>query len=74
MESFEGTVNGRGGTFNFVHSAATTGSDRTNEVFRIVDGSGTGDLAGISGSGGIEIDPDGTHRIRLDYRLGSESA
>nr|WP_302476199.1 DUF3224 domain-containing protein [Pseudomonas koreensis] len=32
-------------------------------------GSGTGDLKGISGSGGIKIDNDGTHRIWMDYQL-----
>lgn len=74
MESFEGSLNGLEGTFNFLHSASTAGSDRANEFFRIVDGSGTGDLKGISGSGGIEIDPDGTHRIWFDYRLGSGGA
>lgn len=71
MESFEGTVNGQEGTLNFVHSASTSGSDRANEFFCIVDGSGTGNLKGISGTGGIKIDPDGTHHIWFDYGLGS---
>ncbi|WP_324615422.1 DUF3224 domain-containing protein [Streptomyces sp. NRRL S-920] len=35
----------------------------------IVPGSGTGELAGITGTGGIAIDPDGTHRIWFDYDL-----
>jgi Protein of unknown function (DUF3224) len=67
MESFEGTVDGREGAFNFVHSASTGGSDRSAEYFAIVPSSGTGQLAGISGTGGLVIDPDGTHRIWLDY-------
>ena len=70
LESFEGTVAGRHGAFNFVHSATTSGSDRTAEFFTIVPSSGTGDLAGISGTGGLGVDADGTHRIRLDYELG----
>lgn len=69
LESFEGSVNGQQGNFNFLHSASTSGSDRANEFFRIVDGSGTGGLAGITGSGGISIDADGTHRLWLEYRL-----
>ncbi len=69
MESFEGTLNGCEGTFNFIHSASTTGSDRSNEFFCIVDGSGTGNLIGISGSGGISVEADGTHRIWFDYSL-----
>ncbi|WP_344663149.1 DUF3224 domain-containing protein [Catenulispora subtropica] len=70
MESFEGGVAGREGTFAFAHSATTTGSDASNQFFVIVPGSGTGDLAGITGSGGIAIDEDGTHRIWFEYGFG----
>ena len=70
MESFEGTVNGRQGAFNFVHSATTTGTDRSSGYFAIVPSSGTGELAGISGTGDLAVDADGTHRIWLDYELG----
>lgn len=66
MESFEGTLDGRRGTFNFLHSATTHGSDRSDESFVIVPSSGTGELAGIKGCGGMTIDPDGTHRIWFD--------
>lgn len=69
MESFEGTVGGTRGAFNFAHAATTGGSDRTGEYFTIVPGSGTGALAGIRGTGGMAIDPDGTHRIWFDYSL-----
>jgi hypothetical protein len=67
MESFEGTVHGARGSVNFMHSASTSGSDRTNEFFTIVAASGTGDLAGISGGGGMTVDADGTHRVWFDY-------
>ena len=69
LESFEGTVAGRTGAFNFVHSASTSGSDRTGEFFAIVAASGTGDLAGITGGGGMTVDADGTHRVWFDYDL-----
>ncbi|MFF5809411.1 DUF3224 domain-containing protein [Streptomyces sp. NPDC012746] len=59
MESFEGTLNGREGAFNFAHSATTHGSDRVNEFFAIVPSSGTGRLTGIAGSGGLTVDADG---------------
>ena len=71
MESFAGTVDGRDGAFNFVHSASTTGADRTGGFFAIVASSGTGQLAGISGSGDLVIDADGTPRIWLDYEIGA---
>ncbi|MGW7255140.1 DUF3224 domain-containing protein [Streptomyces sp. NPDC054834] len=69
MESFEGSLHDRDGAFNFVHSATTSGSDRTAEFFTIVPSSGTGELAGISGAGGITIDADGTHGIWFAYSL-----
>ncbi|MFD3694862.1 DUF3224 domain-containing protein [Streptomyces sp. NPDC058646] len=70
MESFEGSLDGRSGAFNFAHSATTSGSDRTAEFFTIVPSSGTGELAGISGAGGMAVDSDGTHRIWFDYEIG----
>ncbi|HEY2792823.1 MAG TPA: DUF3224 domain-containing protein [Micromonosporaceae bacterium] len=69
MESFEGSVDGRHGALNFAHSATTSGSERAAEYFIIVPTSGTGELAGISGTGGLSIDEDGTHRIWFDYEL-----
>lgn len=70
MESFDGSLDGVTGTFNFVHGATTSGSDRTDEHFLIVPFSGTGDLASIRGSGGVAIDDDGVHRIWFDFELG----
>jgi hypothetical protein len=70
MESFEGALHGQAGAFNFAHSATTSGDDRTSEFFTIVPGSGTGELAAITGTGGMAVDADGTHRIWFDYELG----
>lgn len=70
MESFEGSVAGRSGSFNFAHSATTHGADREAEYFVIVPSSGTGELEGISGTGGLSIDADGTHHFWLDYEVG----
>jgi hypothetical protein len=74
-KSFDGDIAGRSvgglaGAFNFVHSASTSGSDRTAEYFAVVPSSGTGQLAGIAGDGGLAVDPDGTHRIWLEYQIG----
>ncbi|BCJ32075.1 DUF3224 domain-containing protein [Actinocatenispora sera] len=70
MESFEGTLGGRTGAFNFAHSA-TTGGDggRHGDHFVVVPSSGTGELTGISGVGGMAVDPDGIHRIWFDHDL-----
>src|SRR5690348_16918978 len=67
MESFEGTVAGLEGAFNFAHSATTLGDNREAEFLVIVPGSGTGALAGITGTGGLGIDADGTHRVWFDF-------
>ncbi len=69
LESFEGSLNGVAGSFNYVHSASTHGQDRYGEFFSIVAASGTQALAGISGAGGMTVDPNGTHRIRFEYDL-----
>jgi hypothetical protein len=67
MESFEGSLNGRKGTFNFIHTASTSGTDRNDEFFVIVRASGTEELTGIQGAGGMRVEPDGTHCIWFDY-------
>ena len=73
MEAFEGSVDGRAGTFAYVHSATTSGADRTHEFFLVVPGSGTGELAGIRGGGSMAVEADGTHRGTLDYELEPEA-
>lgn len=70
MESFEGSVAGRSGSFNFAHAATTRGEGREAEYFVIIPSSGTGDLDGIRGTGGLSVDADGTHRCWLDYEIG----
>jgi hypothetical protein len=71
MESFAGSLDGRSGSFNFAHTASTDGGpDRLHEVVVIVPGSGTDELSGLSGSGRIRIDDDGTHFLELEYAFG----
>jgi hypothetical protein len=69
MESFEGSIDGRAGSFNFAHMASTDGSSRFHFQLVVVPSSGTGELTGISGTGDVVIDDDGTHRITLDYQI-----
>ncbi|WP_033344863.1 DUF3224 domain-containing protein [Catenuloplanes japonicus] len=69
MESFEGSIDGRSGSFNFAHCATTHGSDRAAEFFTIVPSSGTGELATITGTGGLRVDDDGTHHLWFEYEL-----
>jgi hypothetical protein len=69
MESFEGSLGGRAGSFVFLHTATTHGTDRSAALLGIVPGSGAGELAGIDGGGGIAIDADGTHRVWFEFEL-----
>ena len=70
LETFEGRLGERSGAFAYVHSATTTGYGRRDELFVIVPSSGVGELAGISGGGGMTVDPDDTHRVWFDFDLG----
>jgi len=63
MESFEGSIAGLEGAINFAHSATTHGDDREADFLVIVPGSGTGALAGLTGTGGLTAD----HGIWLDF-------
>lgn len=70
LESFAGAIDGHEGTCNIAHSATTIGgTERSAELLVIVPGSGTGALAGISGTGAIVIDADGTHHLNLSYDI-----
>jgi hypothetical protein len=68
LESFTGSLNGSSGSFSFVHTASTSGADRSNEFFLIIPSSGTGSLAGIRGSGLLAAVGD-SHTIMFDYEL-----
>lgn len=72
MESVEGTLDGRSGSFNLVHSATTDGvsHERLHEFMLIVPGSGTDELAGLTGTGTMRVEEDGSHHLDLDYELG----
>ena len=68
MELFEGSLNGKSGGFNLQHSGAMNRGDTSLTVSIIAD-SGTGELAGISGTLDIIIDKDGGHFYELSYEL-----
>lgn len=71
MEAFEGSLGDRSGALAFAHSATTDGQspERLNELLVIAPGSGSGELAGVTGTGHMVIDEDGTHHLELDYDL-----
>ena len=67
IEHFEGSVDGKSGSFVLQHSGVMDKGDARLTVV-IVPDSGSGELAGISGT--LEIDNDqGRHSYVLDYEL-----
>lgn len=68
VERFEGTVKGRRGAFILQHCAGAIGGAPWL-MWKIVESSGTGELAGLRGEGKITV-ADGKHSFSLDYDLG----
>jgi Protein of unknown function (DUF3224) len=68
IERFEGTVAGKKGGFVLQHSAGGAGGVPWL-VWKIVEGTGTGELSGIRGEGEIVRADDGSHTYVLDYEL-----
>lgn len=66
-ERFEGTLEGRLGSFAMTHRGVMAAGDQAL-VVEIVPDTGTGALTGISGSMSIDI-RDGAHFYTLDYSL-----
>jgi hypothetical protein len=68
LERFTGSLAGRKGTFVLHHDA---NADPDTGWFRwsIVPGTGTGELAGIRGTGVITRHDDGRHDYTFDYDL-----
>ena len=68
IERVNGSLHGRSGTFVLQHNATMQhGSYQLNVV--VVPGSGTGLLAGLSGTMQIIIAPDGKHSYNFSYTL-----
>jgi hypothetical protein len=63
-----GTLGGRSGGFVFQH-AGLIGPEGVTNTGTIVPGTGTGELAGITGEGTMLADDEGNHTLRLDYQL-----
>jgi hypothetical protein len=67
IERVRGTLHGRSGTFALVHTGVMTRGVPSLTIVVVPD-SGTGDLAGITGTMAINIE-DGSHSYELEYHL-----
>lgn len=67
LERIVGSLQGRSGSFALLHLATMSAGEQSGR-WLIAPGSGSGELAGISGEGRIETAA-GAHTLHLDYKL-----
>ncbi len=68
MEIVSGTLAGHTGTFALQHSGTMNAGTYSLSVL-VVPGSGTNQLAGLTGKMNINIAPDGKHSYDFEYAL-----
>jgi hypothetical protein len=68
IERVKGALGGRSGTFALQHTG-TMNRGEPRLIVNVVPDSGTGELAGISGTMKIVIGPKGEHSYELEYAL-----
>lgn len=64
-----GQLGGREGSFVMQHWGLTGGGSPARTAGHVVPGSGTGELAGLSGEIEISVDSDGAHTIIIEYEI-----
>ncbi|MCG9695634.1 DUF3224 domain-containing protein [Shewanella sp. Isolate11] len=67
IEEFSGSVSGKQGTFTLIHSGFMSPQEQTLTIY-VLPGSGTGELAGLSGTLDI-IQEDGKHNYVFHFEL-----
>ena len=68
LERVTGTLQGKSGSFALQHNATMDHGKPSLNII-VVPGSGTGELAGISGTMNIRIEAGGKHFYDFDYAL-----
>ncbi len=69
LESVDGTLDGRRGTF-CLQQCGTMDGESVQLDYMVVPGSGTGELEGLTGTLSLTVEPEGIHRYSLEYTLG----
>ena len=68
LQRIEGTVGERSGSFVLTSNGTFDGKVAAGEM-RVVDGSGTGELAGIEGGGSFSAPLGSEAAVELDYSI-----
>lgn len=68
-EQIVGRLDGREGSFVIQHWGVAAAGAAPWTAGHVVPGSGTGELAGLTGTVEIAVDADGKHTLALDYSI-----
>ena len=68
MQRISGTLDGHRGTF-MIDAIGDHDGKSSTATWHVIDGSGTGELAGISGQGGLDAQGGPTVSYHLDYAI-----
>ena len=68
FEKVDGSLGGRRGSFVLRHTGSYDGEKATAE-YEVVPGSGTGELAGLSGTGGFSVGHAEEHDMTFEYEV-----
>ncbi len=68
VEYFDGTIDGRAGTFMFKHTGTFSGGVVSSK-WQVVAGSGRGELEGLSGAVEFAAGHEAEYQIRFEYEL-----
>jgi hypothetical protein len=67
-DRIKGTLEGKSGSFVFQHGGIM-GPGGVSNTGTVVPGTGTGELAGLTGEGTMLADEHGNHTLALDYEI-----
>lgn len=70
FDRIEATIRGRSGAFVLHHNAMGNARGEGIGSWTVLDDSGTGELAGLRGTGTLTRHEDGSHSFTLDYEIG----
>lgn len=68
-EKVIGQLDGREGSFVIQHGGLAGGEQERRTFGNVVPGTGTGELAGLTGTVELSIDAEGRHTLTLDYEI-----
>jgi hypothetical protein len=72
LERISGSIGGKGGAF-VLQRTGTFENGRAKESYTVVEGSGTGELFGLTGNGSSDVGHGMEHPFELNYEIALDS-